>query len=196
MEITQKQIDAAYQVATPEQKKVLDALFGKEQKDNRPVTERIKTFEDAVRELGNDHPLVSLYNVFSNEVASVSNAKYDSDVLAYLKLRIIVAALNEGWEPKFVENERRWAPYFVLYTNGELSKMDDSDKTNICRVVGRSSYYAHASGGLAYANAYYASSSSNAVYGSRLAFKNEELAAYAGQQFIDIYRDMMIQLHE
>lgn len=196
MEITQKQIDAAYQVATPEQKKVLDALFGKEQKDNRPVTERIKTFEDAVRELGNDHPLVSLYNVFSNEVASVSNAKYDSDVLAYLKLRIIVAALNEGWEPKFVENERRWAPYFVLYTNGELSKMDDSDKTNICRVVGRSSSNAYAYGGLACADAGNASSHSHTHNGSRLAFKNEELAAYAGQQFIDIYRDMMIQLHE
>ena len=36
MEITQKQLDAAYQVATPEQKKVLDALFGKNKRTTVP----------------------------------------------------------------------------------------------------------------------------------------------------------------
>ena len=193
MEITQKQIDAAYQVATPEQKKVLDALFGKEQKDNRPVTERIKTFEDAVRELGNDHPLVKQW--------SECNVAYDGeektgDFLAYLKLRIIVAALNEGWEPQFVKGERRWAPWFNLYTNEELETMTDVDKSTICRVVGRANHSAHAYGGLVYTYASYASSHSGASFGSRLAFKSRELAKYAGQQFIEIYRDMMINLHE
>ena len=193
MEITQKQIDAAYQVATPEQKKVLDALFGKEQKDNRPVTERIKTFEDAVRELGNDHPLVKQW--------SECNVAYDGeektgDFLAYLKLRIIVAALNEGWEPQFVKGERRWAPWFNLYTNEELETMTDVDKSTICRVVGRAGSIASASGGLVYASAYDASSVSDSSVGSRLAFKSRELAKYAGQQFIEIYRDMMINLHE
>lgn len=193
MEITQKQIDAAYQVATPEQKKVLDALFGKEQKDNRPVTERIKTFEDAVRELGNDHPLVKQW--------SECNVAYDGeektgDFLAYLKLRIIVAALNEGWEPQFVKGERRWAPWFNLYTNEELETMTDVDKSTICRVVGRAYSSASAYGGLVYSSAGYASSSSYSDNGSRLAFKSRELAKYAGQQFIEIYRDMMINLHE
>ena len=193
MEITQKQIDAAYQVATPEQKKVLDALFGKEKKDNRPVTERIKTFEDAVRELGNDHPLVKQW--------SECNVAYDGeektgDFLAYLKLRIIVAALNEGWEPQFVKDERRWSPWFNLYTNEELEKMTNVDKSTICRVVGRANYYAYAYGGLACADAGYASSSSSLSRGSRLAFKTKELAEYAGQQFIEIYRDMMINLHK
>ena len=193
MEITQKQIDAAYQVATPEQKKVLDALFGKEQKDNRPVTERIKTFEDVVRELGNDHPLVKQW--------SECNVAYDGeektgDFLAYLKLRIIVAALNEGWEPQFVKGERRWAPWFNLYTNEELETMTDVDKSTICRVVGRAYSSASAYGGLVYSSAGYASSSSYSDNGSRLAFKSRELAKYAGQQFIEIYRDMMINLHE
>ena len=193
MEITQKQIDAAYQVATPEQKKVLDALFGKEQKDNRPVTERIKTFEDACRELGDDHAFVQQWAACQSAFAGDTLI---GDFIAYLKLRIIVAALNEGWEPEFVENERRWAPWFTLYTNEELEKMNDSTKSTVCRVVGRAGSTADAFGGLACANARYASSRSYAVYGSRLAFKNEELAKYAGQQFIEIYRDMMIQLHE
>lgn len=199
MEFTKEQKDAAFKAAKKNDiNGVLIAIFGisEKPKDNRPVTERIKTFEDAYNELGNDHPLVSLYNVFSNEVASVSNVKYDSDVLAYLKLRIIVAALNEGWEPQFIEGERRWAPWFVLYTNAELNKMNDKDREKVCRVVGRSSHNSVAGGGLVFAGAFNASSGSGAPSGSRLAFKSEKLAEYAGQQFIEIYRDFMIQLHE
>ncbi len=189
MEITQKQIDAAYAVASHEQKRVLDALFGKEEvKDNRPVTERIKTLGDAINELGEDHPYVLSYRNYEFEEPD--------DIYAYLKLRIIVAALNEGWEPQFVKDECRWAPYFVLFTNDELDKMNEKDKASICRVVGRSSNNANAYGGLAYAGAFNASSFSYTDSGSRLAFKNQDLAEYAGQQFIEIYRDFMIQLHE
>lgn len=196
MEITQKQIDAAYAVASPEQKKVLDALFGKEEvKDNRPVTERIKTFEDAVNELGDDNPLVVLYNNFLEELPNIDE-NTDGDVLAYLKLRIIVAALNEGWEPKFVKGEYRWAPWFSLLTNEEIDKMDDEDKEKVCRVVGRSSVNALANGGLVCSYACYASSHSHTSLGSRLAFKTSELAEYAGKQFIEIYRDMMIDIDE
>ena len=56
----------------------------------KPVTERIKTFEDACKELGN-HPFVKEYaliNPFTNF--------YSKDLIAYLKLRIITAALNEA----------------------------------------------------------------------------------------------------
>lgn len=187
MEITQKKIDAAYAVATPEQKKVLDALFGKEEvKDNRPVTERVKTFEDAVRELGENHPFVNIYDTVVNEYPDAGK-----DVVAYLQLRIIVAALNEGWESKFERGEYRWAPWYRLYTKAEMENELDEEELNSCRVVGRSYYDALAYGGLAYANAGIASSSSSTYYGSRLAFKSEELAVYAGKQFIDIYAAQM-----
>lgn len=187
MEITQKQIDAAYAVATPEQKKVLDALFGKEEvKDNRPVTERVKTFEDAVRELGENHPFVNIYDTVVNEYPDAGK-----DVVAYLQLRIIVAALNEGWEPKFERGEYRWAPWYRLYTKAEMENELDEEERRSCRVVGRSHYNAHAYGGLAYADAYVASSYSHTISGSRLAFKSEELAEYAGKQFIDIYAAQM-----
>lgn len=187
MDITQKRIDAAYAVATPEQKKVLDALFGKEEvKDNRPVTERVKTFEDAVRELGENHPFVNIYDTVVNEYPDAGK-----DVVAYLQLRIIVAALNEGWEPKFERGEYRWAPWYRLYTKAEMENELDEEERRSCRVVGRSHSYAYASGGLAYADAYSASSYSHSSYGSRLAFKSEELAEYAGNQFIDIYAAQM-----
>lgn len=195
MEITQKQIDAAYAIASPEQKKVLDALFGKEEvKDNRPVTERIKTFDDAVKELGPEHKFVKAYIAVRENMGAEDFM--DDDILAYLKLRIIVAALNEGWEPKFVKGEYRWTPWFSLLTNEEIDKMDDEDKEEVCRVVCRSGYNASAYGGLVFSIANGASSYSSTSYGSRLAFKTSELAEYAGKQFIEFYRDMMIDIDE
>lgn len=57
------------QIEVPADKKVeWQEIGGKtvlvmvDEKDNRPVTERIKTFEDACNELGENHPMVSAYN--------------------------------------------------------------------------------------------------------------------------------------
>lgn len=175
----------------PEIQSLLRTLYGDaaepDATDNRPVTERIKTFDDAVAALGENHPHVVAYNCM-NDVD-----EYDvPDILAYMRLRIIVAALNEGWKPEFVENERRWAPWFVLYTNEEIERMDDDDRARICRVVGRSDYFAYGGGGLACADAYDASSDAGSDSAARLAFKTEALAKYAGTQFIEIYRDFII----
>lgn len=172
----------------PEIQTLLHTLYGDavepDATDNRPVTERIKTFDDAVAALGENHPHVVAYNCM-NDVD-------EPDIIAYMKLRIIVAALNEGWEPEFVEDERRWAPWFVLYTNEEIERMDDDDRARICRVVGRSSGSASAYGGLAYAYAGGASSHASSNNAARLAFKTEALSKYAGTQFIEIYRDFII----
>jgi len=147
---------------------------------SKDVTERIKTFEDAYNELGEDHPLVKEY-CWQNDDTS-------ADLLAYLRLRIICAALNEGWQPKFTENEKRWYPWFYIYTKEELDKMSEEERS---RVVGRSSSYSNANGGLVYAIANHASSNSFSDRGSRLTFKSEELAVYCGKQFIDIWTDFL-----
>lgn len=184
MDFTKEQKDAAYKAAEKNDiKGVLTAIFGETQeKDNRPVIERVKTFEDAVKELGDNHPLVNIYDTITNE--------YSEDemkpVVDYIKVCIIVAALNEGWVPQFVEGEERWYPWFWLYTNKEMAEMDEAKRAT-CRVVGRASNYAYAYGGLACANAGCASSSSGTSDGARLAFRTEELAEYAGKQFIEEY---------
>ncbi len=183
MEITQERINAAYAAADENTKKVLDALFGKRQ-DNRPITERVKTFEDAVGILTEEHPFVVAYRCIE-DIDECYN-----DIAAYLKLRIIVAALNEGWDPNFTEGERRWVPWFEFLTKEELEEKTEEEKKS-CRVVGRSGSSAGAYGGLAYASSYSAASVSYSNFGSRLAFKSEKLAEYAGRQFIDIYAEMM-----
>lgn len=164
---------------------VIEAAHIEIQEDTRPVTERIKTFEDACRELGDAHPLVQHYALYEQEMDG--NFVDMADITAYLKARIIVAALNEGWTPKFEEGEWRYAPWYELLTNEEIEDLDEEAKQKVCRVVGRASYYAYAYGGLVYSHAHGVSSGSNTYYGSRLAFKSRELAEYAGKQFIEIF---------
>lgn len=187
LNINKENVLNAYGTATDEQKAMLEIIFGKDTFNPKNIMDRIKTFKDACNELGSDHPLVLAYqntNLRDKEVADDNK-----DIIAYLKLRIIVAALNEGWEPQFVPGEYRWAPYFILYTKDEIDKMDEETRA---RVVCRSYSNADAYGGVSYADAVYDSALVNANIGSRLAFKSDELAEYAGKQFIEIYADFML----
>lgn len=171
----------AYNSSNDEQKKLLEALFGKDTFKPKDITERIKTFDDACRELGMNHPLVVQFVAFNENNKKDKNT---ADLLAYLKLRIITAALNEGWEPQFIKGERRWFFWYDLITKEQYDNLADKS-----RAVLRSGNVANASGGLVCADAVYASSYSSAVCGSRLAFKSEKLAIYAAKQFIEIYAD-------
>jgi len=178
---------AAYDNTDANGRELLEHLFGKELFVKKDITERVKTFEDACAVLGDENQFVLLYNVFINEFSVTKHIQSDKDVLTYLKLRIITAALNEGWEPQFTEDECRYYPWFEFFTQSELNEMSDDEKG---RVVGRAYSNSHASGGLAYASANGASSYSFGS-GSRLAFKTRELAEYAGRQFVELYADFV-----
>ena len=161
--------------------------------DEKPqdVTERIKTFADACRELGSDHPFVKAYDGYVSHIHQ--HDMNDYDLVAYLQLRIITAALNEGWEPQFTKGERRWYFWYDLITKEQYDKLSAEDKS---RVVGRGGNHAVAHFGLVCAHAHHASSFSYTIFGSRLAFKSEKLAAYAGRQFAEIYADFCFKPKE
>lgn len=191
MEASKENIIKAYNVAkqtgADSTCKVFEALYPDidfTPKDNRPVTERIKTFEDAVEALGEDHTFVQMFHDIFNK-SEVAGANANDDVVAYLKLRIITAALNEGWEPQFTEEEWRYYPWFYLWTEEELADKDEEWKQdrNLQSLGGYNTGYA----GLAYANSYYAPSYTPAHFGSRLCFKNATLAEYAGKQFLELW---------
>ena len=154
--------------------------------DEKPqnVMERVKTFKDACNELGIEH---------DKWVQDKKDLGLEADVIAYLKLRIIAAALNEGWKPQFTTDECRYFPWFCLYTQSEIDEMNEEDKS---RVVFRSVSYAYAHGGVAFARTYSDSSSTNPDVGSRLAFKTRELAEYAGRQFVEIWADYVFKPEE
>lgn len=151
--------------------------------DEKPqnVMERVKTFKDACNELGIEH---------DKWVQDKKDLGLEADVIAYLKLRIIAAALNEGWKPQFTTDEYRYFPWFYLYTQSEIDEMSEEEKS---RVVFRSYNNANAGGGVAYAYTGHDSSHTFSYFGSRLAFKTRELAEYVGRQFVEIWADYVFK---
>ena len=161
-----------------------------DEKDNRPVTERIKTFEDACNELGEENVLVQAYR--TAEFNTSGNQNDVSDVVAYLKLRVIAEALNEGWKPQFTHDETRYYPWFYFCTQEDIDKMDEEKKKKLWLVGGSSVDGAHCGLADAYSHSAYSHSAwsySNANVSARLAVKSEAIAKYFGQQFIDIWAD-------
>lgn len=184
IDFSQEQLVAFYRSTSTDGRKAVKEALGEQFSEALPATERVKTYEDAVWELGNDHPLV--------EAASSAEWRFtnseDKDIIAYLKLRVIVAALNDGWKPQFVPGELRWYPWYELISKDEYDAMSEDEKQER-RCVGRSDDNADACGGLVYSVAGDASSGSYAYFGSRLAFKSEALAEYAGKQFAELFAD-------
>ena len=169
----------AYRKATEEQKALLENMFGKGMFKPKNIMERVKTFEDACEVLGEEHSYVQEYRGIANV-----NFDFTQDIIAYLKLRIICAALNDGWKPTFDKDEYRFYPLF--YTEEEYDKLD-KEKKKECRFVGYESE----------CYPYFVSSSCTAMtctnlnFSARLTFRTPELAKYCGCQFIDIWADYL-----
>lgn len=161
--------------------KFLENLFGKELFKPKDVRDRIKTFEDAMMALGEEHPLVREWHLGEN---------LSPDLEAYLQLRVIVAALNEGWEPQFTEDEERYYPWHWLYTRKEIDNMEASElkERNMVSTEKYQTDYA----GFACAYSSYAPSLSDTTVGSRLCLKSDALAEYCGKQFTDIWADFLL----
>lgn len=181
-------------IAVPDGKKAewvngVLTLIDEEVNDNRPVMERIKTFEDACKELAK--------RAESNEGIALLLADYESNAdniktkgtLAYMKLCIIAAALNEGWEPQFTEDEYRWFPWFTLWTEEELKDKSEQWKKDHSLWIWGGSSGSGSNCGLASAASSSAWSLSHSYRSARLAVKSEELADYFGKQFIEIWAD-------
>lgn len=195
MEVKKENVLAAYETArkagADSTMKVLEALFGEDTFKPKDIMERVKTFEDACRELGEEYPLVVIYRQVTNtEIEPLAPLLKNRDLIAYLKLRIICAALNEGWEPQFTEDEWRYYPWFWLYTQEEINDMDEDEKTN--RRLMSTGDYQTGYAGLAFALSSNAPSNANTNVGSRLCLKSDTLAVYCGKQFINIWADYIL----
>jgi hypothetical protein len=125
------------------------------QKKKGPITDRIKTLQDAIDEI---NP--------SQEVLTFIKTQFEDGRLrssqAYVKLCIIIEALNEGWIPNWGDsNEYKYYPWFNMSSSG------------------LSCYY-------------YDDRLSYSYVGSRLCTKTADLAKYAANQFNDIYVEHML----
>ena len=187
-----EQVQEAFRNAgsNPEIQTLLRTLYGDAvEVDNRPITERIKSFEDALDELevraaNGDNTAKMLYDDWHNVTTD------SDDLIAFLKLRIVCAALNEGWEPKHTEDEVRYYPWHWLYTQDELKDMREEEKINRCMLP--TGEYQTEYAGFGCARSYDAPSNAHAYLGSRLCLRSDELAVYCGKQFIKLWADFKL----
>lgn len=171
----------AYRNADAKGKKILEDLFGKDALVPNDITDRIKTLEDALAALGTpEGEIKDFFKKFEN---------LGKDVVAYMKLKVIIEALNDGWKPTFKDGEWRYYPWFVLYTKEEWDELSDEDKKAGVCFGGIATD--GASDGFVFANSDYAPSGAYAGIGSRLCLKTDTLARYCGKQFIEIWKDFL-----
>ena len=112
MEINIENIKAAYKVADESEIEIL-RMFVPNLEEIIPVEDRIKTFTDAYNALGRSHPLVENF---------ANLAYYDENLFVFVRLRIICAALNEGWVAK-PEDNGGYYPGFKFFTSEEVKGM-------------------------------------------------------------------------
>ena len=194
LEISAENALNAYNNTDANGRELLEHLFGKEVFAPKNIMDRVKTYEDACAVLDLS-PVLALDDLCICSQHQDGHFSFrgglDVTAKAYLKLCIIAAALNEGWKPQFTEGEYRWYPWFWLYTKDEWNRLDEGVK-KYGRVLGRSNISGNVNGGFAFAYASSASSYSDTYYGSRLAFKSEELAEYCSKQFVDLWIEFLI----
>lgn len=134
-----------YPTATTEFKAMLHDTFG-EKFFQQKINDRVKTYGDACEVLG-----------ISSEI--IGYDEMNEDEIAYIKLKTIIKALNEGWKPNWDDtNEAKYYPWF--YMNGPSGFRLDYV------------YYSY----------------HRSVVGSRLCFQKREVAEYAVKQFFDLYK--------
>ena len=115
LQISEQQARKMYSTASKELKEILEASCGKEVLSGN-IMDRVKTFEDACKELGRQP-----YNV--DCLMKLGITKND---IAYQKMVVIVEALNEGWKPDVCNSDvERCYPWFK--PNGSPSSFAFSD---------------------------------------------------------------------
>ena len=160
--------------------------FNEKKYSTNTVMGRIKTLQDAKEELGDENELVKEYDtIYGMDQPS-------KDLLSYMRLRIIVDALNEGWKPDFTDRKQnKYWPWFWMYNREEWDALSEQDRKK--GVLFGSGVYPDTHCGFLCGLTYYNPSYANAGVGSQLCFKSEELAEYAGRQFTEIYFDFLIR---
>lgn len=114
----------------------------------------IKTFEEACQALGLDPQAVP--------VVTGLPEKHQNAIVAHYKLVIVAEALNEGWQPDWINwSEYKYYPWFEIEGDG-------------------------------FSYVTYYDWFTNTGVGSRLCYRTSELALYAAKQFEDLYKAYLI----
>ncbi|MDR0658829.1 MAG: hypothetical protein LBG18_07865 [Mediterranea sp.] len=108
LSISKKNARIAYKNADSCGKELLEHLLGREVFSEK-ITDRIKTFENALEETGK--PNVPEFKDVPEDLREYFQYQY--------KAIVIAEALNEGWEADYKDSsQRKWYPWFYISPSG------------------------------------------------------------------------------
>lgn len=111
----------AWREADTNCKQMLENLYGKEVFENQNIMDRVKIFEDALKETG--RPGVPDFSCLPSDMRKYFEAQY--------KMLVITEALNEGWKPNWDDsNEYKYYPWFVMSPSSFAFDGSDYDNSN------------------------------------------------------------------
>jgi hypothetical protein len=85
------------------------------------------------------------------------------DEIAYKKLKVISRAIHDGWLPDWKNtDQRKWFPWFSVLSSG-----------------------------FGFSGSFFSYVITAASVGSRLCFESEEKATYVGNQFLQLYEELL-----
>ena len=204
VEIYESNLQAAYQVANENggderMIRLLDALTGKTASEgNRPKPslddyKTIQSYEDACEALG-ENPILSEDREKALCAQFPDHWDYRQDmpkhIVALMKLETISRALwGRNFQPQPDAEGSKWFyyPWFFLYTQEEIDRMDD-DQRGALLAAGANHGAAAGFGCTTTGNR---SSHSTAYFGFRLCQENAEKAEYFGKRFIKLWADYL-----
>ena len=184
MEKIEEKVMAAFETADEETRTSVMNLLGVAP---TPVTERVKTMDDVMAELGENHPLVVAY---SRYLESTDIEMRDRHLLAYLKLRMVAEALNEGWYPQYLDEESHWYPEFTVFENMKDVKQAFGDVGAdglLSLPYLRQIYQFHGRFAVVETMEQFAGPGCAKDYPFFLCYKTHELALHAGMNFPELW---------
>ena len=108
VQIEESKARSMYKTASREFKQLLEDTFGKEFFSGS-VINRIKSYEDACTELG-EEPL---------NKSEMIKSGFTQDEIDYRKLKTITKAYNEGWVADYNNpDQKKWCPWFNFSPSG------------------------------------------------------------------------------
>jgi hypothetical protein len=149
-----------------------------------PITERVKTFDDACLIV---HGKTAEQWLSENETDCM-----EAHVLAYLKLCVIAKALRNGWKPVYDGQTPRYFPWFAIWTKDEQENMTEDAKKEwiLCKLpAGVGLAHDGSTLGVSVLPSDHVVSYARPLFGGALASEKSEIARYFGSAFLDIWVD-------
>lgn len=179
--INREEAHKAYAALSAEERAAVEKVVPRRFLIPEDIMERVRTFNEACEEIGKDHEYVRTY---AATVLAIKERLDMQDVLSYLRLRVIVCALNDGWDSRDDMYETGFGPHYILLDKEEYEQLSAFDKAMCVELwTDVDGVPLHAKIGVC-----------KLCCGNALALRTPELARYAGFQFAREYKCLLFRI--